>query len=46
MGLGVLVIRWGNDDGDAKYVIIVVLLPACSKSLREMVSLIPVEKKK
>jgi hypothetical protein len=38
------VIRWGNDDGDAEYIIIVVLLPACSKSLWEMVSLFPIEK--
>jgi hypothetical protein len=40
------VIKWANDDGDAYYVIMVVLLPACSKSLWATVSLIPGEKNK
>jgi hypothetical protein len=38
------VIRWGNDDSDDGYVVIVVvLLSVCSKNLRGTVSLITVK---
>jgi hypothetical protein len=36
--------RWGNDGSDA-YVVIAVVVPACSENLWGSVSLIPVEKK-